>query len=89
MVFIDDGAVIAPVISRVPFINTFPFARDIKFESPTIPMLDPLSPKRTLPIKPEPLTSSLYPGSVVPIPRREFAISQNSSFEPDCVYSLT
>ena len=86
IVLTDDGAVIAPVISRVPFIDTFPFVRDIKFESPTIPILDPLSERRTLPIKPDPLTSKSYPGFVVPIPSLEFAISQNSSFEPDCWY---
>jgi len=55
IVLVVVGAVIAPVVSKVPFIVTALFSSSIKFISPANPTL--LALKRTPPIKPAPLTS--------------------------------
>jgi len=62
-----DGAVIAPVVFNVPFIVTLPFPSDIRSGlTVPYPIFELLS--STPPISPEPLTSSVNEGDVVPIP---------------------
>jgi len=80
--------VIAPVVIKAPLTVTSLSAKDIKSISVTSP-ISPLLFKSTPPKRPLPITSSSYPGRVVPIPSLDVAISQNRSFEPDCSYSST
>ena len=78
IVFTDDGAVIAPVTLKVPPIDAAPVVFSVPFS--VIPLLERLirslfadTPillelRRTPHIRDDPVTSSLYPGLVVPIP---------------------